>query len=163
MYLSEQDRIEVERGEFTGRASMTMVLDEDDRVLLNLRDDKPEILYPNHWAILGGAAEPGESPVVTARRELGEEIGSAVEEFGEFEHFCSVIDRGGHRHLVSVFITRTTMPSTEFTLTEGQELRFFAFEELDSITITPFVRQVLSAYRASGRAPKPGGRGGGSW
>ncbi|WP_143261493.1 NUDIX domain-containing protein [Allokutzneria sp. NRRL B-24872] len=162
-YLTELDRAEVERGEFAGRASMTMVLDGTGRVLLNLRDDKPEILYPNHWAILGGAAEPGESPVVTARRELAEEIGSAVEQFGEFEHFCSVIDRGGHRHLVSVFTTSTTLPSTAFTLAEGQELRFFSFDELDGIQITPFVRQVLSEYRAKRLAQKPGARGAASW
>ncbi|SDM72497.1 NUDIX domain-containing protein [Allokutzneria albata] len=147
-FLTELDYIEAERGEFNGHASMTMVLDEFDRVLLNLRDDKPEILYPNHWAILGGSAETGESPILAARRELAEEIGPAVEEFGDFEHFCSVIDRDGHRHLVSVFTTRTTLPSTEFTLTEGQEIKFFSFEELDKIRITPFVRQVLRAYHA---------------
>ena len=147
-FLTPADRDAAERGEFNGRAAMTMVLGEAGRVLLNLRDDKPEILYPNHWAILGGAAEPGEEPVVTARRELREEIGPAVDGFGPFEHFCSVIDRAGRRHLVSVFTVRTTSPITDFTLTEGQDLRFFAFDELGGILVTPFVRRVLTAFRA---------------
>lgn len=146
-FLTEADHVEALRGEFDGRASMTAVLDGTDRVLLNLRDDKPEILYPNHWAILGGAAEPGEAPAVTARRELREEIGAAVDGFEPFEHFCTVIDRGGHRHLVSVFTVRTTAPITEFVLAEGRELRFFPFDELDALLITPFVRNVLAAYR----------------
>ncbi|GGM89418.1 hypothetical protein GCM10011609_27870 [Lentzea pudingi] len=148
-FLTEVDREEAVRGEFNGHASMTMVLDASGRVLLNLRDDKPEILYPNHWAILGGAVEPDESPADAARRELHEEIGLVAD---HVEHFCSVVDRGGHRHLVWVFVTNTELPVDEFTLTEGQDLRFFSFDELDELQITPFVRQVLNAYRVRHRS-----------
>lgn len=124
---------------------MTIVLDAAGRVLLNLRDDKPEILYPNHWAILGGEAELGESPQRAARRELREEVGLTAE---DLEYFCSIIDRDGHRQLVSVFSTHTRASATDLSLAEGQDLRFFSFDELDGLQITPFVRQVLSAFRS---------------
>lgn len=142
-FLTERDQAEAMDGQFTGAASMVMVLDVRGRVLLNLRDDKPSILYPNHWAILGGASEPGETPEMTARRELREEIGL---EAGTLDAFCRVIDRGGHRHLVSVFVTRTDIALSDLRLSEGQALRFFDIEELDALLVTPFVREVLNAY-----------------
>ncbi|GAB4376073.1 MAG: NUDIX hydrolase [Elainellaceae cyanobacterium] len=51
------------------------ILHCDDRVLLQLRDDNPEIIYPGHWAFFGGHLEPGETPEIAMQRELLEEIG----------------------------------------------------------------------------------------
>jgi ADP-ribose pyrophosphatase YjhB (NUDIX family) len=80
---------------------------------------------------------------MTARRELQEEAGLEPEEMDEF---CAVIDRGGHRHLVSVFVTRIACGLDEIRLAEGQEIKFFELTELDKLRITPFVREVLEAY-----------------
>jgi 8-oxo-dGTP diphosphatase len=43
-------------------------------VLLLLRDDKPEIPYPNTWDLPGGHMEKGESPRECIRREMHEEL-----------------------------------------------------------------------------------------
>ncbi len=41
-----------------------------------LRDDKPNISYPNHWSFAGaGSMEDGEEPIEAAKRELFEETG----------------------------------------------------------------------------------------
>ncbi|UXU75695.1 MULTISPECIES: NUDIX hydrolase [unclassified Paracoccus (in: a-proteobacteria)] len=40
-----------------------------------LRDDVPWIPFPGHWDLPGGGAEPGESPIDCALRELHEECG----------------------------------------------------------------------------------------
>ncbi len=58
----------------------------DGRYLLQLRDAKPEILLPDHWALFGGSVEPGEAPDTALRRELAEELRFAprhVEPFTE--------------------------------------------------------------------------------
>ena len=47
----------------------------DNKVLLQLRDFKSDIIFPGNWGFFGGAVEDGESPQETARRELLEEIG----------------------------------------------------------------------------------------
>jgi 8-oxo-dGTP pyrophosphatase MutT (NUDIX family) len=46
----------------------------DGRYLMQLRDDKPNILLPAHWALFGGTIEPGEKPEAAIRRELEEEL-----------------------------------------------------------------------------------------
>lgn len=45
-----------------------------NEVLLFLRDDKPEIPYPNLWDIPGGHFEAGETPEACIVREMIEEI-----------------------------------------------------------------------------------------
>lgn len=44
------------------------------RYLMQLRDDKPTILLPDHWALFGGAVEDGEDAAAALRRELAEEL-----------------------------------------------------------------------------------------
>ena len=44
-------------------------------LLLQLRDNRPELYGPGTWSTLGGAIEPGETPEACARRELEEETG----------------------------------------------------------------------------------------
>jgi 8-oxo-dGTP pyrophosphatase MutT (NUDIX family) len=36
-----------------------ILVDREGRVLMQLRDDNPKIMYPNHWGLTGGAALPG--------------------------------------------------------------------------------------------------------
>lgn len=49
------------------------ILYQGDRVLMQLRDDYPHILYPGHWGLFGGHLEPEEVPLEGVRRskELG--------------------------------------------------------------------------------------------
>ncbi len=46
----------------------------DGRYLMQLRDDKPAILLPGHWALFGGTIDPGETAAAAMRRELVEEL-----------------------------------------------------------------------------------------
>jgi 8-oxo-dGTP pyrophosphatase MutT (NUDIX family) len=46
----------------------------DGRYLMQLRDPKPTILLPDHWALFGGSIDPGETGEAAMRRELLEEL-----------------------------------------------------------------------------------------
>jgi 8-oxo-dGTP pyrophosphatase MutT (NUDIX family) len=63
-----------EKLDFRNAVAAIIVLD-DGRFLMQLRDDKPAIFYPDHWGLFGGAVEDGEEPEEALRRELQEELG----------------------------------------------------------------------------------------
>ncbi|MGE4527381.1 MAG: NUDIX domain-containing protein [Rhodospirillaceae bacterium] len=55
-------------------AVVAIIVLDDGRYLMQLRDDKPGIFYPDHWGLFGGAVEDGEEPEAALRRELREEL-----------------------------------------------------------------------------------------
>jgi len=63
----------VEGLHFIDAVAAIIVLD-DGRYLMQLRDDKPGVFYPGHWGLFGGGLEPDEDPETGLRRELSEEL-----------------------------------------------------------------------------------------
>jgi 8-oxo-dGTP pyrophosphatase MutT (NUDIX family) len=57
-----------------GRHCAAALLVCGGRYLMQLRDDKPGLLLPAHWALFGGQIDPGEAPQDAMVRELGEEL-----------------------------------------------------------------------------------------
>jgi 8-oxo-dGTP diphosphatase len=51
---------------------------------MQLRDDKPTILLPGHWALFGGTVDAGETAATAMRRELIEELEFAAAEITAF-------------------------------------------------------------------------------
>lgn len=51
-----------------------------DRLLVLLRDDRPDILFPAHWDFPGGGREGLETPFETLAREIVEEVGLVLPE-----------------------------------------------------------------------------------
>src|SRR4051812_3635422 len=68
-------------------AVAALIVSEDGRYLVQHRDDKPEIWFPGHWGLFGGAVEPDESPEEALRRELSEELGIELGGFSLFTSF----------------------------------------------------------------------------
>jgi 8-oxo-dGTP diphosphatase len=52
-----------------------LLFDRNQNLLVFLRDDKPDIPFPNHWDFFGGHIEAGESPEQALVREVKEELG----------------------------------------------------------------------------------------
>lgn len=105
-------------------------------ILLQLRDDKPEIVYPNHWTTLGGRIEPGESPDEAMRRELLEEI-----ELAPTLRLWQVVDNPIVFHETRIvveqhfYVGALDREANEIRLHEGQAVRYFGPDDLDGVPI----------------------------
>lgn len=144
IFLKSEDTKDIQQGRYNGEAAMVMLINKRGEILLNLRDNKPNILYPAHWAILGGGVEQGETPLQAARREIQEEIGHAIK--GPIKEFAKIIDRNGKGHLVTIFVTSIDKAINELELREGKALKFFPKKQLPELKITPFLKEVILAY-----------------
>jgi 8-oxo-dGTP pyrophosphatase MutT (NUDIX family) len=57
-----------------GHAVAALLVLQDGRYIMQLRDDIPGIWYPGHWGLFGGGIDEGEEEVAALRRELREEL-----------------------------------------------------------------------------------------
>jgi len=57
------------------QSSAALIINPRGEFLLQLRDDRGDIFFPNHWGCFGGAMDAGESRHDALIRELQEEIG----------------------------------------------------------------------------------------
>ena len=76
-----------------------LLVDRQGRVLMQLRDDDPKIMFPGHWGLIGGASHGDETPEQAARRETLEETGMtlrAIEPFRAY-YFNEKRTAGGKR------------------------------------------------------------------
>lgn len=129
-----------------------VLVDPQGRVLLQLRDDRPDILFPNHWCITGGAAEPGETPVEAALREIREETGLdlAPDDLRPFRVYTWPRDASGRDYALHIFLAAVDPRPEDLRPTEGQAVRFFHPSELDGIPMAYNHRDVLADLLASG-------------
>ena len=110
-----------------------ILVDRAGRVLMQLRDDKPEIMFPSHWGLTGGAGHPGETPDETARREVTEETGLTLGKIEPFKayYFSETKAAAGARkstrttadYEVYVFHAPCDTPAEELICGEGRALR----------------------------------------
>ena len=113
-------------------AAAALILLDDGRYLMQLRDDKPGIFYPDHWGLFGGAIESGEDAEGALRREIKEELGYDVRSLAYFTTMDFGFDSIGANKAVRVFfeIRMASVDVPDLVLTEGRSLEAIAAENL---------------------------------
>jgi len=118
-----------------------LIENREGKVLLQLRDNNPDIRYPNLWGTFGGQIEDGETPEEAIVRELDEELGyrlSNPEYFGNFRlNGCDI-------HMYRIIDHNPALDT--LTVREGQEGRFFSLEEVKGIECAANCKEIVIAY-----------------
>lgn len=123
--------------------------DAAGRLVLQLRDDKPDIPHPGHWGPWGGRVEDGENVVEGAAREVREELTLNVQ-VHELRYFTSKVLESPAREW-HAFFWHAGDAVNDAVVTEGQRLGCFFVHEITSGTLEgrpvhPVLLSLLDAY-----------------
>jgi 8-oxo-dGTP diphosphatase len=133
------------------RTVSALLTDEQGKLVIQLRDNKPGLPFPNCWSTLGGRIEHGETPEQAIQRELVEEI-----EFCPPVRYWKTVDLQyqvrGNRMIseVSVFVGPLGRPVAEVRLREGQRLGSFGPDEIDGLACAFHLDVLFRDFFANG-------------
>jgi len=118
------------------QAVSAIPINVEGKILLQQRDDRPDLRYPGCWTTFGGKVEDGETPHEAMRRELLEEIELELPmRLWKVDDYP--MERDGQKIIVQRFfyVGRIDRAASEITLNEGQALGYFGLEDLDRLKI----------------------------
>ena len=106
-----------------------VALINNGKVLTVLRDNIPNIPYPNMWDLAGGGRENEESPYETMRREVLEELNIDIPESNVVwvKHYESVTKPGKKSVFMVADISDHQIESIKFG-EEGQRYKMVSFQ-----------------------------------
>ena len=127
-----------------------LLIDVQGRFLLQLRDDKPEIMHPGLWGSFGGRVEPGETPDDGFLRELDEELRWRPESYTLYMSapLRTLSDDDARSQLIYIYAAPLDVPLDALTLGEGEAMDVFAPHALPSNTV-PALRGLIERFAAS--------------
>ena len=122
------------------KSAVVILVNSKKQILLHLRDNKPGILAPGHWAFIGGGVEEKESELEAIRREVKEEINILIENF----FYLDKIYFKSYNLMVSVYIGRLDIPGEEIKVNEGQGVKFFYPDEIKKIKMSKILKRIIT-------------------
>jgi 8-oxo-dGTP diphosphatase len=104
-------------------------------ILLQLRDDKPGLLWAGHWTLPGGYVESDETPDQAIAREMIEEMELHDLDLRLWKRFEAT--RGDPPILCAehIFVGRLDREAETISLHEGQRIAFFGCEPISGMVL----------------------------
>ena len=124
----------------TKKGTSIIFVNDNQEILLFLRDNIPTIPYPNMWDLPGGHVEEGETPEQCIIREMKEEIGIDLKNF----HFFIKVQFSDRAEYV--FWKKENLSIPDIVLTEGQYLKWFTEREAMNTELACCFNQVVEAF-----------------
>jgi 8-oxo-dGTP diphosphatase len=118
-----------------------ILLNSKNEILLLLRDNKPDIPFPNMWDIPGGKIENNESPEEAVRREIEEEM--EIDDLGKIKLFNIFTSENITEY---VFWKKINLMPEKIKLQEGQKIKYFSREQIKDIKLAFNYNEVLDDF-----------------
>ena len=135
------------------RIAQVLLFDRDRKLLIYLRDDKPDIPFPNHWDFFGGHVEEKETPEDALVREVKEELGIELPEWQFFSRYeCTQGDV--YPNVKYIYRANIDKRPAELVLSEGQRLTSIAMAERFNFSFANILGRILEDFIQAGLWPQ---------
>lgn len=125
------------------RLAGALLYNVQGEVLLQHRDDKPNIAHPGLWSLFGGSIDEGETIEDALVREVWEELEYSVKE----KHLWLIASQPGATFYI--FLVPLALPVENLVLHEGQGFGFFNPQQaLETLLVSPVAKYALRAFIA---------------
>jgi 8-oxo-dGTP diphosphatase len=128
------------------REIAAIILENDKlELLLYLRDNKPEIPFPDYWDLIGGHVEEGETPEEALVREVKEELDIELTDYTFYKKYvCLTGD--AYENTKYIFTGKINIPIEDITLLEGVRPQFFSREEIPNVKFANILKSIVMEY-----------------
>jgi 8-oxo-dGTP diphosphatase len=133
--------------------AQVLLLDRHNRLLIYLRDNKPEIPFPNYWDFFGGHVEVGETPEQALVREVMEELGVNLTRWDFFRRY-ECLSGDAYSNTKYIYRARIDRTAEELTLYEGQRLVGIEANERHQFNFANILGAILEDFIAAGWWPQ---------
>ena len=106
---------------------VNVIIYDEDRVLMQLRDNNPEIPYPGIWCLPGGHIDKGETPKQAVIRECYEECNYKLVDPKKHKTYPYKFIKGGPK--VVIFVQKFD-GKQKIICKEGADMRFLSADEI---------------------------------
>ena len=132
-----------------------IILENDKgEFLLALRDNKSWIPFPNHWDLIGGHVEAGETPEEALVREVKEELDIDLQEY-TFYKKIECLTGDAYENIKYIYTGKINLPIEEITLLEGERAQYFSKEEITDLKFANIIKSVIMDYILYSSNPVP--------
>lgn len=123
-----------------------IILENDKgEILLYLRDNKPDIPFPNHWDLIGGHVEEGETPEEALVREVKEELDIDLTDYTFYKKYeCLTGD--AYENIKYIYSGKINLPIEEVTLLEGVRPQYFSKSEIPNVRFANILKSIVMDY-----------------
>ena len=123
-----------------------IILENDKgELFLALRDNKPGIPFPNHWDLIGGHVEKGETPEEALVREVKEELDIDLMEYTFYKKY-ECLEGDAYPNIKYIYSGKINIPIDEITLLEGERSQYFSREEILNIKFANIIKSIILEY-----------------
>ena len=131
-----------------------LLFDREGRLMIYLRDNKPEIPFPNYWDFFGGHLEQDESPEQALVREVREELGVRLETWRFFRRY-ECFSGDAYPNIKHIYHAQVDRLASDLRLYEGQRLAAIAREVRFDYKFANIFAVILEDFVGSCRWPSP--------
>ena len=123
-----------------------IILENDKgEILLYLRDNKPDIPFPNYWDLIGGHVEEGETPEEALVREVKEELDIDLTDYTFYKKYeCLTGD--AYENIKYIYSGKVNLPIEEVTLLEGVRPQYFSKSEIPNVRFANILKSIVMDY-----------------